>query len=60
MSEKVEKIFIRFGVPDYVYSKEDYDNNDTADLPENSYIIGYENEDGEECTENGIKLINKL
>jgi len=49
-------IHVRLGIPDYIYTKEEYDNNDMEDLPENSYLIGYEDEDGNECNEDGVPL----
>jgi len=55
MSEE-KTIYVRLGIPDYLYTKEEYDNDDMEDLPENSYIIGYELEDGTECNEDGSLL----
>lgn len=51
-----KEIHVRLGIPDYIYTKEEYDNNEMEDLPENSYFIGYEDEDGNECEEDGSPL----
>jgi len=56
MSKKVEEIYVRLGVPDYLCTKNEYDRDDITDLPENSYKIGYEDEEGNECDEEGNYL----
>jgi hypothetical protein len=47
-------IFARLGVEDYLCEAKDF--IESKNLPENSYFIGYEDEDGNECDQYGTKL----
>jgi len=55
MSEPKE-IHVRLGVPDYIVTKAEYDDADANDIPDNAYFIGYEDEEGNECNEDGVPL----
>lgn len=54
--KKAKEVYVRLGIPDYVYTKEEYDKGETPDLPENAWLVGYEDEDGNECDEDGVYL----
>lgn len=58
MKGKVEKgeIQVRMGIADFIYSKEEYDNNAMPGIPEGAYFIGYEDDEGRECDEEGNYL----
>ncbi len=53
---KAGKVFARFGFSDVVVSLEDSKNDDVRVIGEEPYLIGYEDENGEECTEEGVYL----
>jgi hypothetical protein len=63
---KEKKIFVRLGVSDLVLSKEEAetvpgyisvtDNQGEYVTDVETYIVGYEDEDGNECDENGNRL----
>jgi hypothetical protein len=56
---KAEKVMVRMGFSDQVLSLKDaYDNNKEICSCE-SYVVGYEDENGRECTEDGTYLDNK-
>jgi hypothetical protein len=52
---KTDKVFIRLGVEDIIIKKEDVEE-DTKLEDVNTYFVGYEDEDGEECDEDGTYL----
>jgi hypothetical protein len=58
MSKKAEKIFVRLGLEDIVIEmNESYDPEADTDLEDvNAYFIGYEDEEGNECEEDGTYL----
>lgn len=52
--EKAETILVRLGFNDQIVTKEQADNGE-YDTPE-SYTVGYEDEEGYECEEDGTYL----
>jgi hypothetical protein len=53
---KAEKVFVRFGFSDMVVTLEDANNNDIKITQDDCYLVGYEDEYGEECEEDGTYL----
>jgi len=54
------KIFVRLGASDVVIEKSDYDKDPNMQPEDTSfYFIGYEDEEGNECTEDGVPLEKK-
>lgn len=53
---KTDKVFARFGFSDVVVTLKKANDNDVRLIGEEPYLIGYEDEDGEECTEEGVYL----
>ena len=53
---KAKTILVRLGVPDIVCSNEDYVDGNVDFIPEDAYLIGYEDENGKECEEDGTYL----
>lgn len=51
--KKAEKVYARFGFSDMVVSLEDANNNDIRITQDDCYLVGYEDEDGDECEEDG-------
>ena len=51
---KAEKVFVRFGFSDKVVTLEDAENNDITQ--DDCFLVGYEDEDGDECEEDGTYL----
>jgi hypothetical protein len=54
--EKADKIFVRYGVSDFIFTKEEVDAGNTNFEDCQPYHIGYEDEDGNECDEEGNYL----
>ena len=54
--EKTLQIFARIGFSDIVVSLEDARDNDKKLVGLDSFLVGYEDEDGRECDEDGIYL----
>ncbi len=54
MSKKAKEVFVRLGFEDIVVTKEESENGEYNTSA--SYLIGYEDEDGEECEEDGTYL----
>ena len=52
---KVKEIFVRLGASDSIITKEQWENNFHPEDIE-LYLIGFEDEDGEECEEDGTYL----
>ena len=52
--KKADKVLVRLGFSDVVVSKEDSESGE-YEKPD-SYFIGYEDEDGKECEEDGTYL----
>jgi hypothetical protein len=57
-NKKAKKIFIRLGVSDIIIEMDDDYDSEADTKPEdiNTYFVGYEDEEGNECDENGIYL----
>lgn len=53
---KAKEVYIRFGVQDIVMSKAVYEKEGFDDESFEPYIVGWEDEDGEECDEDGVYL----
>lgn len=53
---KAEKVFVRFGFSDKVVTLEDANNNDIEITQDDCFVVGYEDEFGEECHEDGTFL----
>lgn len=53
---KTDKIMVRYGFSDTVMSLEDVMSDNKEICSCDSYIVGYEDEGGEECDEDGIYL----
>jgi hypothetical protein len=53
---KAEKVYARFGFSDKVVTLEDAENNDIRLTQDESFLVGYEDEEGEECEEDGTYL----
>lgn len=56
---KADKIMVRMGFSDQVVSLEDAYNNEKEICSCESYVIGYEDDNGRKCTEDGTYLDNK-
>lgn len=57
--KKTKEVFVRLGMPDIVITKEEHDNEPNSNeetIPHDAYFIGYEDEEGEECDEDGTYL----
>ena len=54
MNKKAKEVFVRLGFEDIVVTKEESENGEYNTSA--SYLIGYEDEDGEECEEDGTYL----
>lgn len=54
MSDKKE-IYVRYGVSDIIVPIEESEQDDFQ-IDENAYFIGYEDEEGNECNEDGTPL----
>lgn len=54
--KKATKVFIGLGVNDIIIPKEDAEK-DINSKSINTFFVGYEDEDGEECEEDGTYLI---
>lgn len=52
--EKAKIILVRLGFSDVVVSKEDLESGEY--MKPDSYLIGYEDEEGKECEEDGTYL----
>lgn len=52
--KKTDKIFARYAMEDIVIEKPNPDEE--PDVPYEAYFIGYEDESGEECDEEGVYL----
>ena len=53
---KAKEVYIRFGVADVIIPKDLYENEGFHDIEFEPYIVGWEDENGEECDEDGIYL----
>jgi hypothetical protein len=53
---KAEKVYARFGFSDKVVPLEDAENNDIEITQDECYLVGYEDEFGEECEVDGTYL----
>tara|TARA_B100001094_G_C17887854_1_gene650161 strand:- start:454 stop:627 length:174 start_codon:yes stop_codon:yes gene_type:complete len=53
---KAEKVYARFGFSDKVVTLEDAENNDIEITQDECYLVGYEDEFGEECEVDGTYL----
>lgn len=51
-----KKIFARIGFADVIVPIEDAFNNDKPIIGKDTFLVGYEDEDGNECDENGNPL----
>ncbi len=56
MAKKAEKIMVRLGFSDQVVSLEDAYDNEKEICSCDSYVVGYEDENGRECTHNGTYI----
>ena len=57
--KKAKKVFGRFGFTDMIISLEDANNDDIKITQDECYLVGYEDEDGNECEEDGTYLNQK-
>ncbi len=55
---KANIVLVRLGFSDVIVSKEDCENGE-YEKPD-SYIVGYEDQNGEECSEDGTYLNQKF
>tara|TARA_R110002012_G_scaffold316846_1_gene532401 strand:- start:105 stop:278 length:174 start_codon:yes stop_codon:yes gene_type:complete len=55
---KANKVYARVGFSDIVVPLEEALDNSKKLVSEESFIVGYEDEDGNECHENGEYLNN--
>jgi hypothetical protein len=53
---KAEKVYARFGFSDKVVTLEDANNNEIDITQDDCFLVGYEDEDGDECEEDGTYL----
>lgn len=53
MAEKASKIMVRLGFSDQVVSLEEAYDNEREICSCDSYVVGYEDENGRECTSTG-------
>jgi len=56
--EKAKEVYVRLGVQDLIITKEDYKNHNYG-TDCTCYFIGYEDENGNECEEDGTYLNQK-
>jgi len=56
--KKAKEVFVRLGGEDLILTKEDYENHNYG-IDCTYYFIGYEDENGEECEEDGTYLNQK-
>ena len=56
MAEKAKKIMVRFKFSDQVVSLEDAYNSEKEICSCDSYVVGYEDENGRECTKTGTYI----
>ena len=56
MAEKAKKIMVRIGFGDQIVSLEDAYNNEKEICSCDSYVVGYEDENGRECTSSGTYI----
>jgi hypothetical protein len=55
--KKADVVCVRLEVPDFVYTKEEYDNNENMeDCTDGATKVGYEDVEGNECEEDGTYL----
>ena len=59
MAHKTNKIFARLGVEDIIIPIKDIEQ-DTNPESINTYLVGYEDENGNECEEDGTYLNQKI
>lgn len=57
---KTNKIFARMGFEDKVVTLEDANNNDVKITQDELFLVGYEDEHGEECEEDGTYLDQRI
>ncbi len=53
---KAEKVYARFAFSDMVVTLEDTENNDIRLTQDECFLVGYEDEEGDECEEDGTYL----
>ncbi len=53
---KAEKVYARFAFSDMVVTLEDTENNDIRLTQDECFVVGYEDEEGDECEEDGTYL----
>tara|TARA_R110000850_G_scaffold266255_3_gene396511 strand:- start:2162 stop:2353 length:192 start_codon:yes stop_codon:yes gene_type:complete len=53
---KAEKVCARFGFSDKVVTLDDAENNDIKITQDDCFLVGYEDEYGDECEEDGTYL----
>jgi hypothetical protein len=53
--EKAKKVYVRLGGEDLIITKEDFENHNYG-TDCTYYFIGYEDEEGNECEEDGTYL----
>jgi len=53
--EKAKEVYVRLGVQDLIITKEDYENHNYG-TDCTCYFLGYEDENGNECEEDGTYL----
>lgn len=58
MHTKANKVFARLGFADRVVPIEEVQNNAITIVQDVSYLMGYEDEEGRECLEDGTYLDN--
>mgnify|MGYP003633397058 CR=1 FL=1 len=60
LMRKTNKIFARMGFEDKVVTLEDANNNDIKITQDEVFLVGYEDEHGEECEEDGTYLLQHV
>ncbi len=53
--KKAKEVYVRLGAEDLIITKEDFENDNDVTDP-TYYFIGYEDENGNECDEDGTYL----
>tara|TARA_R110002126_G_scaffold14240_4_gene60399 strand:+ start:1653 stop:1865 length:213 start_codon:yes stop_codon:yes gene_type:complete len=55
-NKKADPVMVRIGFSDVIVTKEQSEDNDYVIVGEDTFVVGYEDEDGEECDESGVYL----
>ena len=58
--DKAKTVLLRYGFSDVVVTPEQSDDDNFRIRSSDSYFIGYEDEDSEECEEDGTYLDQKI